>query len=105
MLERRRSRSARRIPVKVHGESKVWTIEVVLEENDSETEAKAVLRLRDRELGGWGRARRNPLDPDRPRVGEELAAARALSELSHKLVDAAAVAIEEFEGQRVHLHG
>ena len=38
-------------------------------------------------------------------VGEELATARALSELSHKLVDAAAIEIEEFEGRRVHLHG
>jgi hypothetical protein len=48
---------------------------------------------------------RNPSDPDRPRVGEELAAARALSELSHKLVEAAAAEIEKFEGRRVQLHG
>ena len=91
--------------MKVHGESRVWTIEVFLEEDELETEAKAVMRLADRELGGWGRARRNPTDPDRPRVGQELAAARALSELSHKLVDAAAGEIEEYEGRRVHLHG
>jgi hypothetical protein len=91
--------------MKVHGQSKVWTIEVVLDEDESETEAKALLRVGDRELGGWGRARRNPHDPDRPRVGEELAAARALSELSHKLVEAAAAEIEEFESRRVHLHG
>lgn len=91
--------------MKLHGESKVWTIEVFLEEDESETEAKAVLRVGDRQLGGWGRARRNPHDPDRPRIGEELAAARALSELSHKLVDAAAAEIEESEGRRVQLHG
>jgi hypothetical protein len=91
--------------VKVHDESKVWTIEVVLEEDDYETEAKALLRGGDRELGGWGRARRDPRDPDRPRVGEDLAVARALSELSHKLVDAAASEIEQFEGHPVQLHG
>ena len=91
--------------MKVHGESRVWTIEVIFEEDESETEAKAVLHIADQELGGWGRARRNPSDPDRPRVGEELAAARALSELSHKLVEAAAAEIEKFEGRRVQLHG
>ena len=42
-------------------------------------------------------ARRNPLDP-RVRIGEELAAARALSDLAHKLFDVAANAIERFEG-------
>jgi Domain of unknown function (DUF1876) len=36
-------------------------------------------------------------------VGEELAIARALSELSHHLVDAAAQAIESFEGHPVRL--
>jgi Domain of unknown function (DUF1876) len=91
--------------MKPHSKSKVWTIEVLIEEDDVETEAKALLRVDDRELGGRGRARRNPRDPDRPRVGEELAAARALSELAHKLVDTAAVEIEEFEGRRVHPHG
>ena len=86
-------------------ESNVWTIEVLLEEDGDETDAKALLRVGDRELGGWGRARRNPHDPDRPRVGEELAVARALSDLSHRLLDAAALEIEEFEGRRVHLQG
>jgi hypothetical protein len=91
--------------MKTHSTSKVWTVEVFLDEDASKTEAEAVLRVGDRELGGWGRARRNPRDPDRPRVGEELACARALSELSHRLVDAAAAEIEEFEGRRVQLHG
>jgi hypothetical protein len=91
--------------MKPNRESKVCTIEVLLEEDDAETEARALLRMGNREIGGWGRARRNPQDPMRPRVGEELAIARALSELSHKLVDAAAVEIEDYEGHRVHLHG
>lgn len=91
--------------MKVHGTSKVWTIEVILDEDERETEAKAILRLGDDEVGGWGRARRNPADPDRPRVGEELAVARALSDLSHRLLDLAAAEIEEFEGRHVELHG
>jgi hypothetical protein len=38
-------------------------------------------------------------------VGQDLAAARALSDLSHQLLDAAAAQIEEFEGHPVKLHG
>lgn len=90
--------------MKVHSDSRVWTIELVIDENADVTEAKALLRVNDRELGGWGRARRAPKDPDRPQIGEELAAARALSDLSHQLVDAAAAEIEEFEGHRVNVH-
>ena len=64
-----------------------------------------MLALGDRRLGGWGRARRNPADPDVPRVGEELAAARALSDLAHALLDEAADLIERFEGHGVRVHG
>ena len=35
-------------------------------------------------------------DPDVPIVGEELSASRALSDLAHKLLDAAAARIEKF---------
>jgi len=85
--------------------TKVWTIEVHLEEDLDHTDARAILRHGDLEFSGWGRARRNPADPEVPRIGEELATARALSDLSHKLVDAAAQAIEDFEGHRVQLEG
>jgi uncharacterized protein DUF1876 len=86
-----------------HSTHTIWAIEVVIDEDSSATEAKATLQVGDRRLTGWGRARRNPHDPERPRVGEALACARALSELSHKLLDAAAGEIEEFEGRRVEL--
>ena len=86
------------------GTSKVWSIEVLLEETEQETQAEAVLDLEGERTGGWGRARRNPADPSVPRIGERLAAARALSELSHKLLDAAARSIEEFEGRPVRVH-
>jgi Domain of unknown function (DUF1876) len=84
-------------------ETKVWTMDIAIGENASETEAQALLRFGDVEIAGAGRARRNPRDPARPRIGEELAVARALSDLSHQLLHAAAVEIEEFEGKRVHL--
>jgi hypothetical protein len=90
--------------MKLHRDSKVWTVELVIDESADVTEAKALLHVDDRELGGWGRARRAPQDPDRPHIGEELAVARALSDLSHQLVDAAAAEIEEFEGHRVNVH-
>ena len=35
-------------------------------------------------------ARLNPHDPDVPEIGDELAAARALSDLAHVLLEAAA---------------
>jgi hypothetical protein len=90
--------------VKVHGDSKVWSIDLVIDESAEVTEAKALLSVGGRELGAWGRARRAPGDPDRPRIGEELAVARALADLSHQLVDAAAAEIEEFEGRQVTVH-
>ena len=90
--------------MKVHSDSKVWTIELVLDAGADVTEAKALLSVNDRELGGWGRARRAPQDPDRPRIGEELAVARALSDLSHQLVEAAVAEIEEYEGDEVDVH-
>jgi hypothetical protein len=91
--------------LKVVDENKVWTLEISIGENADETEAQARLQLDETELTGWGRARRNPADPRRPRVGEELAVARALSDLSHRLLDTAAGDIEAFAGSPVHLHG
>jgi len=89
--------------LKVIDENKVWTLEISIGENANETEAQAKLRVDESEMTGWGRARRNPADPQRPRVGEELAVARALSDLSHRLVDAAVADIETFAGGPVHL--
>lgn len=84
-------------------ESTTTQVEISIEETEDRTEAKASIRLNDRDFSGWGRARRNPGDPNVPMVGEELAIARALSELSHHLVDAAAETIESFEGHPVRL--
>jgi hypothetical protein len=90
--------------LKVVDENKVWELEIAIGENADETEAEARLQVNDMELTGWGRARRRPGDPQRPRVGEELAVARALSELSHRLLDAAVADIEAVEGHSVDMH-
>jgi hypothetical protein len=90
--------------MKATGDSKVWTVEVLLVENDDKTDAEALLEIGSDRYAGWGRARRNPKDPAVPRIGDELAAAPALSDLAHKLLDAAATAIERVEGQSVQVH-
>jgi hypothetical protein len=81
-----------------------WTVQIDLDEHDGRT--RAVARLRDRgpeELVGVGLARLNPVDRDVPEIGAELATARALSELSHRLLDVAATDIERQSGQEAHL--
>ncbi len=84
-------------------ERRVWTVEIAFTEDENRTRADAVLSTGARQVSGWGRARRSPDDPDIPAIGEELAAARALSELAHHLVHEAATAIEDFEGHPVLL--
>jgi hypothetical protein len=68
-----------------------WSLEFVFDETDDETRAKATVEVEGTPLTGWGRARRNPTDPRVPRIGEELAAARA-------------VEIEQFTAREVHVH-
>ena len=86
-------------------DTKVWTIEVDIEETENETTAVARLEIAGDHYGGWGRAKRNPADPDVPRIGEELACARALNDLAHRLLDWVTEEIEEFEpgAERAHL--
>ena len=83
--------------------STTWTIEIVFSEDEDKTRADARLSGGIDELHGWGRSRRNPDDPDVPAVGEEIAAARALGDLAHHLLEQAAHRIESWEGQPVHL--
>jgi hypothetical protein len=81
----------------------VWTVEITFNEDEDKTRADAVLIGSGDELQGWGRARRNPIDPDMPAVGEEIAAARALTDLAHHLLEQAGHRIESWEGRRVEL--
>lgn len=81
----------------------VWTVEITFSEDEDKTRADAVLRGTADDVQGWGRARRNPVDPALPAVGEEIAAARALTDLAHHLLEQASHRIESWEGHRVEL--
>jgi hypothetical protein len=84
--------------------TKTWTVQVLIEEEGDVTRADAVLRTGDdTALRGSGRARRNPKDQDVPEIGDELAAARALSHLAHALLEAAAADVEASAGGPVRL--
>ena len=85
-------------------EGRVIAVAAVVEEDIDVTDAKVTMTVRGEEFGGWGRARRTPEDPSIPAVGEELALARALHQLSSHLMEAAASTIERYEGVRPDLH-
>lgn len=80
-----------------------WQVTVTFSEDDDNTRADAVLTGAPTQVRAWGRARRNPKDPSLPSVGEEIAAARALGDLSHHLLEQAAHLIEAWEGRAVTL--
>jgi hypothetical protein len=82
-----------------------WTVEISFREDEDRTRADAVLVGAPDDLRGWGRARRNPTDPDLPAIGEEVAVARALIDLAHHLLERASHRIEEWEGRPVRLRG
>jgi hypothetical protein len=84
-------------------ERKTWTAEINLEETPDRTDAFVTLRTGDAECIAEGHARRNPQDPNVPRIGEELATARALGELSRRLLEEAASILEAHLGEEVHL--
>jgi len=83
----------------------MWHVEVGFTEIDDRTRADAIVEVAGGRFHGWGQARRCPGDPSVPVVGEELAAARALSDLAHQLIMSAAQRIEDDEGRPVSLHG
>lgn len=72
------------------------TLSLHLSEDDIETIAHAVLDLRGDHFEALGRSRRNPIDPPMPVIGEELAIARALSELTGQIMAAAQDKISNF---------
>ena len=84
-------------------ETKTWTAEIVLTETTDQTDAMVTLRTGDAECTARGAARRNPHDPNVPRIGEELATARALAELSSKLLEESARILEDSVGHPVDL--
>lgn len=83
-----------------------WSVTIDISEHDAETRATARLHTRDTTmLTGSGMARRNPHDRDVPEIGAELAVARALGDLQHRLIDATIGDIEQATGAPSHLTG
>jgi hypothetical protein len=82
-----------------------WPVSLSVSETDGQTRAEASLVMPggDR-LAGHGQARRNPADREVARIGAQIAAARAFSDLAGQLLHAAAAAIEDSTHERAHLH-
>ena len=86
--------------------TKTWKVEIFIGEKDQRTYAEARLMPgQEVTLTGTGVARLNPHDRDVPEIGDELAVARALRELSHRLLHAAADDIEQLTHEPVDLPG
>jgi len=81
------------------------TVTVTVDQAGDKTEARAHCDLPDgTHMGGWGRANRDPEDPEVPIIGDELAVARALSDLAHNMLEMAARQIGAHEGSPVFVH-
>lgn len=79
-------------------EAKEVTLSIHLAEDETNTVATAVLDLRGDHFEAVGTARRNPSDPAKPVIGEELAIARALRTLEAQITESAEDKIERFLG-------
>lgn len=84
--------------------TKTWSVEILIGEQDGRTHAEARLHTNDQTaLTASGTARLNPSDRDVPEIGDELATARALSHLAHRLLDTAADDLEGVTEERAVL--
>jgi hypothetical protein len=82
-----------------------WSVILTVSDHDDETEAEARLTMRgDAQLSGHGKARRNPADPNVTKIGEEIAVARALSDLAHGLLHTATTDVEAVTHGHARLH-
>lgn len=82
-----------------------WSVMLNVSDLDDETHAKAeVVTSEGSHLSGHGKARRNPADQNVTKIGEEIAVARALSDLAHRLLHAAATDVESVTHERPQLH-
>lgn len=66
--------------------TKTCQVDVVIEEHEERTRAKARLSWAGRDFVGVGLARLDPADEPVAQIGDELAIARALSDLSNQLM-------------------
>lgn len=85
--------------------TRTWHVTINLFEQEGLTRAEAILRTdAGPELRHEAVARLRPGDRDVPEIGDELATARALSDLAHRLLHAAAEDIEAITHERARLH-
>jgi Domain of unknown function (DUF1876)/Domain of unknown function (DUF1918) len=84
--------------------TKTWSVDIYLYEDEGATAANAVLRSDvPGPLDVRGEARRRPADPDMPKVGDEVAVARALRRLADRLLEMASNDLSDAEGRPVSL--
>lgn len=84
--------------------TKTWRVDIFVGERDEKTHAEArLIPAHEVTLTGTGVARLNPVDRDVPEIGDELAVARALSDLAHQLLHAAVEDIEAVTHESVNL--
>jgi len=85
---------------------KRWTVDIFVDEHDEERRTRAEARLHTADattLRATGIARRHPADREIPEIGDELAVARALFDLAHQLMTAAALDLAGAGGRRARL--
>lgn len=81
--------------------AKEWSVRIFISEHDGNTRAVARLDTgAGTNLTGTGLARLSPADNDVPEIGDELAAARALADLSTRLMQTADDDVEGATGLR-----
>lgn len=86
-------------------DAKKWSVTIEIDEHEGRTRAAARLHAEGKpQLVGNGLARLNPADADVPAIGDELATARALADLSHQLIDATAADIESSTHKKTLLY-
>ena len=82
-----------------------WPVSLSVAETGGQTRAEVRLVVPGGgQLVGYGLARRNPADREVARIGAEIAAARAFSDLTGQLLHVAAAAIEDSTHEPAHLH-
>ncbi|MFE6285863.1 DUF1876 domain-containing protein [Streptomyces sp. NPDC057877] len=80
-----------------------WHVELEFQEDAQHTKAAALVRLPDgSEVRAHGNASRHHTDANQPRVGEEIAGARALNELAMQLLTKAHDEIDAASGRTSH---
>lgn len=85
---------------------KRWTVGIFVDEHDDERRTRAEARLHTAgttTLRAAGVARRHPADREIPEIGDELAVARALFDLAHQLMTAAAMDLADSGGRPAHV--